>query len=165
MTFTPYTADPELDLVLEREVPVAPEVVFRAWTEPELLCQFFTPKPWETPIAEIDARPGGIFRTVMRSPEGEEFDSSGCFLDVIPNERIVWTSTLGPGYRPNAPEEGDLAMTAILELTPHGDDGCRYRAIAMHADVDTTARHSEMGFHDGWGTVVDQMVELLQNQA
>ncbi len=159
MSFTPHTLNPELDLELLREVDVAPELVWRAWTEPELITQWFTPKPYETPQCEIELRPGGIFRTVMRSPEGEEFDGSGCFLDIVPNERLVWTSALGPGFRP---QPGPMPFTAILELQPTASGGTRYRAIAMHQDPAGTQQHAEMGFVDGWGAALDQLVELVK---
>ncbi|MDW3221178.1 MAG: SRPBCC family protein [Acidimicrobiales bacterium] len=161
MSFTPYPVNPELDLVLEREVAVPPELVWRAWTEPELLKQFFTPRPWETPDAEVDLRPGGVFRTVMRSPEGDEFDNTGCYLEIVPGEKLSWTSVLGPDYRPRPTAAGDVAMTAIIELEPTATGGTRYRAVAVHNDVDSRAQHEEMGFHDGWGTVLDQLVELM----
>jgi uncharacterized protein YndB with AHSA1/START domain len=59
MTFAPHTIDPTLDLELVREVDVPPELVWKAWTTPELLTQWFAPKPYETPLCEIDLRPGG----------------------------------------------------------------------------------------------------------
>ncbi len=113
MSFTPYTIDPKLDLVLEREVDVPPELVWKAWTTPELLKQWFTPKPYETPECEIDLRPGGAFRTVMRSPEGDEFDNTGCYLEIVPEEKLSWTSALGPDFRPKGVGSDDLPMTAI----------------------------------------------------
>lgn len=162
MNFRPHDVDPALDLVIDRKLPVAPELVWRAWTEPDLLKQFFTPRPWATTECEIELRPGGVFRTVMQSPEGDEFDNSGCYLDIVPNERLVWTSALRAGFRPcPATNAHDLAMTAVIEIRPDGE-GTHYRAIAMHADQPTQQRHHEMGFHDGWGTVVDQLVELMQ---
>lgn len=159
MTFTPQTLDHALDLELDREVDVPPALVWKAWTTPELITQWFAPKPYETPICEIDLRPGGRFRTVMRSPEGEEFDGTGCFLEVIPNERLVWTSALGPGYRP---EPGDMPFTAIIELQPTATGGTRYRAIAIHQNPDDRKKHSDMGFHDGWGAALDQLVALVK---
>ncbi len=165
MTFTPYAVDPELDLVLERDVDVPPELVWRAWTEPELMLQWFTPKPWETAVCEVDLRPGGRFRTVMRGPDGEENDNVGCYLEVVPGEKLSWTSALGPDFRPAAgigmPGPGDLHLTAIIELRPDGSGGTSYRAIALHADGATRRRHEEMGFHEGWGAVLDQLVELM----
>lgn len=161
MTFTPTPIDPKLDLVLEREVDVSPELVYQAWTTPDSLKQWFTPKPWETPEVEIDLRPGGIFRSVMRSPEGEEFDNVGCYLEIVPNEKLSWTTELGPGFRPNGGDD-DLPMTAVIELEPNGSGGTRYRAVAIHDDPGTRQRHEEMGFHDGWSTVLDQLVEYVK---
>lgn len=159
MTFTPHTINPELDLELIRDVPVSAEAVFNAWTDPESLKQWFAPRPYSVPLVEIDLRPGGGFRTVMNSPEGEQMmDSTGCILEVVSGERLVWTEALTTGYRP---QPSPMPFTAVLELTPT-DDGCRYRAIAIHEDPEGRKQHEEMGFHEGWGTVVDQMVEHLQ---
>lgn len=106
--------DPRLDLVLERMVDVPPERVWKAWTEPEHLKERFTPAPWDTIECEIDLRPGGIFRTVMRSPEGREVDAgAGCYLEVVENERLVWTTALEPGYRP-ARRSGEADATDVV---------------------------------------------------
>jgi len=158
--------DPELDLVLERVVDVRPELVWKAWTQPEHLVRWFTPAPWTTSACEIDLRPGGIFRTVMRAPNGEEHDNVGCYLEVVENERLVWTDALGPGYRPFAGAHGcglGSFLTAMLLLEPAGDGGTRYVAIAIHADPEGRKRHEEMGFHQGWGTALDQLVVHVKN--
>jgi uncharacterized protein YndB with AHSA1/START domain len=162
MTFTPYTADPKLDLVLEREIDVPPELVWKAWTTPELLKQWFTPKPFETAECEVDLRPGGAFRTVMRSPHGDEFDNVGCYLEIVENEKLSWTSVLGPDFRPIAAEPGELQMTAVVELAPNGSGGTRYRALAIHSNDGDRQRHEEMGFQEGWGAALDQLVELAK---
>jgi uncharacterized protein YndB with AHSA1/START domain len=159
MTFAPHTLDPELDLEIDREIDVAPELVWRAWTEPELIKQWFTPRPWTTPVVEVDLRPGGKFRTVMRSPEGDENDNTGCFLEIVPNERLVWTGALGPDFRP---QTGPLVFTAIIELQPNGSGGTQYRIVVMHPDGAMRKEHAEMGFLDGWGAALDQLVELMR---
>jgi uncharacterized protein YndB with AHSA1/START domain len=160
VSFTPHTINPELDLELIREVPVPPEAVFAAWTDPESLKQWFAPRPYSISECEVDLRPGGGFRTAMASPEGEQlFDNTGCILEVVPNERLVWSDALTTGFRP---QESPMPFTAVLELRPNGSGGCHYRAIAIHQDPDGRKQHEEMGFHDGWGTVVDQMVEHIQ---
>lgn len=151
--------DPRLDLVLEREIDVPPELVWKAWTMPEHLKQWFTPKPWQTADCTIDLRPGGAFYTVMRSPEGEEFPGSGCYLEVVENERLVWTAALLPGFRPSAEE--DLVFTAIITMEPSGS-GTKYRAVAMHKDEKTRESHEQMGFHEGWGTALEQMIALVK---
>ena len=156
-----FKPDPRLDLVLERVVPVPREKVWAAWTQPEHVKKWFTPRPWMTTECEIDLRPGGIFRTVMRGPEGEEFNNIGCWLEVVPNERLSWTDALLPGYRPAAVESGchlGSFMTAFILLAPEGK-GTRYTAIAIHRDPEARKKHEEMGFHDGWGTCLDQLVE------
>lgn len=153
-----WTPDPELDLVLERDIPVPVAKVWAAWTKPELLKKWFTPRPWETKEVELDLRPGGLFRFVMRSPEGEEHVNQGCYLEVVPESRLVWTDSLRAGFRP-APEP---FMTAIVRFESRGK-GTHYVAMARHVDPATRKKHEEMGFHDGWGTTLDQLVELVTN--
>jgi uncharacterized protein YndB with AHSA1/START domain len=149
--------DPKLDLVLERVVDVPPEMVWAAWTRPEHIVHWFTPAPWRTVDCEIDLRPGGAFKTVMRSPEGKDFPNVGCYLEIVPNERLVWTDGLLPGYRP-APEP---FMTGMILLEPRGR-GTKYTAIALHRDEATRRRHEEMGFAEGWGKVLDQLVAHMK---
>lgn len=154
--------DPDLDLVLERVVDVPPARVFRAWTEPELLMPWFCPRPWRTTACEIDLRPGGLFRTVMEGPNGERSDdAAGCYLEVVPNERLVWTGLMGPGFRPHTIPKEVPAFTCILTFTPEGK-GTRYRAHVMHRDPEGKQAHEAMGFHAGWGTALDQLVEFLK---
>jgi uncharacterized protein YndB with AHSA1/START domain len=160
---TEYRHDPKRDLVLERIVDVAPELVWHAWTTPEHLMQWFTPAPWSTVDCEIDLRPGGVFRTVMRSPEGQEFDNSGCYLEIVPNRLLIWTSMLLPGYRPSERSPDEMPFTAIIALEPHGQ-GTKYMAIAMHRDEEDRAKHAAMGFHEGWGASLDQLVALVKQQ-
>lgn len=162
MTLPPtYERDPKKDLVLERTVDVAPELVWKAWTTPEHIVNWFTPKPWETTACEIDLRPGGTFSTTMRSPEGQDYPNLGCYLEVVPNERLVWSSALGPGFRPQDDPEG-FPFTAIISIQPEGS-GTKYTAVAIHGEADDAKAHEEMGFYDGWGTVVDQMVAYIKD--
>ena len=158
----PFKADPRLDLVLERVVDVPRELVWRAWTEPEHLKKWFTPVPWQTVDCEIDLRPGGLFRTVMRSPEGQEFPNVGCYLEVVRNEKLTWTNALEAGFRPSREESdpatcGGLIFTAVISLEAQGKE-TKYTALVMHKDEDSRKKHADMGFHDGWGTALDQLV-------
>lgn len=155
-----YQPDPSLDLVLHRVIDVPPDLVWRAWTEPEHVKQWFTPKPWKTVGCEIDLRPGGLFKTVMQSPEGQDFPYSGCYLEVVPKTKLVWTSALLPGYRPNADAvRGDaFPFTCILTLRPEGT-GTNYTAVVQHGEASTRKKHEDMGFFDGWGAALTQLVE------
>lgn len=155
------THDPELDLFLERLVDVPVDLVWMAWTNPEHLKAWFAPKPFQTVEVEIDLRPGGIFRTVMQGPDGELFpDPGGCYLEVHEPNRLVWTSALGPGYRP-LPEPdhmaGEFHFTAELTFEAVGDS-TRYSVRAIHATPDAAQAHEQMGFSQGWGTALDQLV-------
>lgn len=157
----PHRPDPKLDLVLERMLDVRPELVWRAWTMPEYLKKWFTPAPWMTVDCEMDLRPGGIFRTTMRSPEGQEYPGTGCFLDVVENRKLVWTSALGPGFRPVIQEADAFPFTAIILLEPHSQ-GTKYTAIAIHADEADCKKHESMGFHAGWGKALEQLVAVAK---
>ncbi|MEX2536912.1 MAG: SRPBCC family protein [Trueperaceae bacterium] len=157
MTVAAEEINPKLDLVLERFVDVPRELVWRAWTEPEHLKQWFAPRPWSTVRCEIDLRPGGIFKAVMRSPEGQEFDDDpGCYLEIVHLEKLVWTSVLLPGFRPKA-NPGDLDFTAVISMEARGG-GTQYTARAIHGDLESAKKHAEMGFHEGWGVALDQLV-------
>ncbi|WP_269531881.1 SRPBCC family protein [Chitinimonas sp. BJYL2] len=159
--------NPKLDLELVREIDVPIELVWKAWTDPQHLMKWFTPKPWETVACELDLRPGGRFFTVMRSPEGQDYPGEGCYLAVESPTRLIWTNALLPGYRPNPQKSGehcgDFHFTAelILERLPQGT---RYIARVFHADEEGRKRHEDMGFHDGWGAALDQLVAWAKSQ-
>jgi uncharacterized protein YndB with AHSA1/START domain len=152
-----YQPDPKLDLVLEREIDVPANLVWTAWTQPEHLKNWFAPAPWTITECEIDLRPGGMLRFVMRSPEGQDYPNIGCYLEVVPKERLVWTDALLPGYRPSA----EPFFTAVVTMEPRGS-GTLYRAIAIHRDEETRTKHEQMGFLEGWGMVLDQMIAYVK---
>ncbi len=151
-------ADSELDLVITRQLDVPRQLIWRAWTQPEHVMKWFTPAPWQTIGCEIDLRPGGAFRWTMRSPQGEESTHHCCYLEVAENERLVWTDALGPGYRPGLKP----FITAIIQFEDHAG-GTRYTTRALHKDAATRDDHLAKGFYDGWGTCIDQMVDVIGN--
>jgi uncharacterized protein YndB with AHSA1/START domain len=152
--------DPKLDLVLERVVDVPPHLVWAAWTRPDYVTKWFTPAPWQTVHCEINLKPGGRFYNVMRSPEGQEFPNTGCYLEIVENEKLVWTSALKPGYRP-LETAGAVPFTAVILLEPYGP-GTKYTAIAIHANVEDAKKHIDMDFHGGWGKALDQLVAYVK---
>jgi uncharacterized protein YndB with AHSA1/START domain len=120
---------------------------------------WFCPKPWSVSEWKIDLRPGGRFHTVMRSPEGEAFPNTGCCLEVIAQKHLSWTYGLRPGFRPAARAIHLLFfMTALITIEPRGN-GTRYTAVVLHSDEAGRKQHEDMGFHDGWCTALNQLVE------
>jgi uncharacterized protein YndB with AHSA1/START domain len=161
------TFDPTLDIVLDRVVPVPVSHLWKGWTHPETLMKWFCPLPYLTVECDLDLRRGGGFRTVMQSPEGDRFDNTGCFLEIIEGQRLVWTSALGPGFRPKvmdvAVEGGPptFHFTCELTFTPEAN-GSRYVARGIHATAADRSTHEAMGFVDGWGAALDQLVALYE---
>ena len=153
--------DPNLDLQLERIIDVPRALVWRAWTDPEHLVKWFCPLPWNTTACEINLRPGGIFQTTMQGPEGPGFTNTGCILQVVDKELLVWTGVLGPDFRPQPKElfaAVPFMMSAIIALQDV-EGGTKYTAIVRHGDVASRQAHEQMGFHAGWGKALDQLVE------
>jgi uncharacterized protein YndB with AHSA1/START domain len=87
-------------------------------------------------------------------------EGAGCVLEVVENRRLVWTAALGPGYRPVAT---DFPFTAVITMEPSGA-GTKYTALAIHGTPELKTQHEEMGFHEGWGAALDQLVEFAKQQ-
>ena len=143
------------ELMLTRVIDAPRRNLFRAWTEPKLIVQWFTPPPFKTIDAQVDLRPGGRFFTLMQSPEGEQMPNDGVFLEVVPDEKLVFTDTYTAGWIPNP----SPFMTAILTLEDC-DGGTRYTARALHKDDADRQKHADMGFVNGWGKALDQLVAI-----
>jgi uncharacterized protein YndB with AHSA1/START domain len=159
----------KLDLVLERTLDAPRNLVWKAWTDPQHLKQWFAPKPYEISELEMDLRPGGIFRIRMVGPDG--FDTghgnAGCVLEVVEGEKLVWTSALGPQYRPAEMGEGceSFPMTAVVTFADAGDGKTLYRAVALHRNEADRDVHEKMGFDQGWGKCAEQLEELARGLA
>jgi uncharacterized protein YndB with AHSA1/START domain len=153
------TAAPETDreLVLTREIDAPPEKLFRAWTQPELLKQWFAPLPFTTPHAELDVRPGGSSLIVMRGPDGNEYPNRGVYLEVVENERLVSTDAFTSAWQPSEKP----FMTLILTFEEIDGGKTRYTARVRHWTVEDREMHEKMGFHEGWGTCADQLAALV----
>ena len=155
--------NPDLDLELERLLAAPPALVWRCWTEPELICKWFCPKPWFVSEAVVDLRAGGRFFTLMNGPDGERVPNEGSFLEVVPQRKLVFTDMFGADYAPSAvPLSGaGLSFAAILTFDPEGS-GTRYRAVARHRSRQDADSHRKMGFHEGWGAATAQLEELAK---
>lgn len=152
---TPRAAEHEL--VITRLMDVSKEKLFRCWTEPELLKQWFAPKPFTVPTVEQDLRPGGASTIVMRGPDGTEFPNPGVYLEIVPNRKLVFTDAFSAGWVP----AGEPFMVA--QVTFDDENGkTRYTARAMHWNAAAKAKHEQMGFHQGWSICADQLEALAK---
>lgn len=161
---TTYQLNAVLDLIFERIVDVPKELIWQAWTKPQFITQWFTPAPWQTVACEIDLRPGGKFYTLMRSPDGQDYPNTGCFLEIIENKKLMWTNSLLPGFRP-APAADDsegFHFTGVIALESH-PQGTKYTATVIHGDEESCRKHNAMGFHEGWSLALDQLVAMVKN--
>jgi len=155
--------NPDLDLTLERVIRAPRATVWRAWTEPDRFEKWWLPAPTLCRVDRLDVRPGGALVTRM-SDDGLEFAPhlDAIFIVVDDLERIVFTNVIDSAWRPTDPSP--VPMTAEITLGDH-PDGTDYRVIVRHGDPAARARHQEIGFADGWGSVTGQLAALAEGEA
>jgi uncharacterized protein YndB with AHSA1/START domain len=149
-------ATSDCELVLKRTLNAPREKIFKCWTTPDLMKEWFCPKPWAVSHAELDLRAGGSSLVVMRSPEGQEFPNKGVYLEVVENEKLVFTDAYTEAW---VPSEKPF-FTGIILLEDAGNGKTHYTAIARHWTKEDRETHEKMGFHEGWGKCADQLEEL-----
>jgi uncharacterized protein YndB with AHSA1/START domain len=145
------------ELVLTRLIDAPREKLYRCWTDPEILKQWFAPKPYTTPVAELDVRPGGANLIVMRSPEGQDMPNRGVYLEVVPGRKLVFTDSFHEAWQPSEKP----FMTAVLTFEDEGGK-TRYTARVFHPTAEQREQHEKMGFHEGWGICTDQLAEIVK---
>ena len=143
------------ELAFSRLIDAPPDKVFRCWTDPTLIVQWFTPPPWKTIHAETDVRSGGSNLIVMQGPDGTEMPSRGVYLEVIRNERLVFTDAYTSAWIPSEKP----FFTGVLTFENEGGK-TRYTARARHWNAEDCAAHEQMGFYTGWGIATDQLAAL-----
>jgi uncharacterized protein YndB with AHSA1/START domain len=145
------------NLILTRLIDAPREKVFKAWTDPELMKQWFAPRPWTTPVVETDVRTGGSSLVVLRGPEGQEFPCPGVYLEVVPNKRLVFTDAYTKNWEPS--DKPFMTVTVTFD-----DEGgrTRYTAVCKHWNDADREAHEKMGFHQGWATCAEQLAALVE---
>jgi uncharacterized protein YndB with AHSA1/START domain len=157
------TADwnPALDLTTRRLIKAPPSLVWSAWADPAMFAQWWLPAPARCRVAAFDLRPGGALVTEMSEAGGAFVPHvNGCFLEVAPEERLVFTNVLSGGWRP---AEGGF-MTAVITFGAAAG-GTDYVAHVMHRNRADRDMHETAGFHDGWDTVIAQLAALVEPKA
>ncbi|MCU0864720.1 MAG: SRPBCC family protein [Planctomycetes bacterium] len=151
------TSQPSFDLSITRLIAAPRAKLFRAWTEPALLQQWFTPRPWTTPVVRTDPRAGGSNYFLMRGPAGEEHPCHGVYLEVVQDRRIVFTDAFTSAWVPSAKP----FMVGIITFDDE-NGGTRYTATARHWTAEDRATHEQMGFYSGWNAAADQLEALVR---
>jgi uncharacterized protein YndB with AHSA1/START domain len=158
MTGTKSTTSAEgRDLILTRVIDAPREKVFEAWTNPELLKKWFAPLPWTTPLVETDVRAGGSSLMVMRGPDGNEFPNRGVYLEVVENERLVFTNAYTKAWEP-----AERAFMTVVLTFEDKDGKTQYTALVRHWTVADREAHEKMGFHQGWAIATEQLAALVE---
>ena len=155
------TEDGGLTLILERDIAAPRAAVWRCWTEADLLKQWYCPAPWAVTLAELDLRPGGRMNCVMEGPDGERIETTGIWLEVVPQERLAFTDAYTEGFIP----QPDAFMTGFVHLSDNGDGTTRMKWGARHTSEEDVRKHLEMGFEDGWTAASGQLDALAQSLA
>lgn len=152
----------ESELTIARFIKAPPALVWKAWSTPEDLAKWWIPAPLECQVVKLDLHPGGGFETRMREGGGAfQPHVDGCFLEIVPEARLVFTTVLTEGWRPAEPW---LALTAIMTFEAE-ERGTRYSARVLHKNAADSRKHEDMGFHDGWGTTIDQLAAFTARLA
>ena len=133
----------ESELTIACFINAPPAVVWKAWSTPEHLAKWWIPAPIECKVIKLDLRPGGGFETRMREGDGEfRPHVEGCFLEIVPEALLVFTTVLTEGWQPAEPW---LALTAIMTLEAEGS-GTRYSAASCTKTLRTLESMKKWGF-------------------
>jgi uncharacterized protein YndB with AHSA1/START domain len=146
------------------------EKVFRAWTDPQLLAQWWGPSGFTNPVCDLDVRPGGEYHIVMRSPDGVEYPVRGRYLEIASPEKLVYTDTFQGmpeewlaelnKHRPlesNAVPE-DLVMTVLFDEIQGMTQLSIWTFCGSVADCNAIMK---IGAADGWSQSMDRLDQLL----
>lgn len=152
-------------LIIRRTFDAPRELVWRAWTEPELMKKWWGPKEFTVPACEIELREGGSFLYCMRSQEGKDFWGTGTYREINPPKRIVVTDSFADpegnvvpatyyGMSPGLPKE--LLLTVTLE-----QDGEKTQLILGHEGMPSGKDSDDA--RDGWNQSLDKLEDLLKS--
>ena len=138
-------------LTLSRSYPVAPEKVWRAWTDPEAVKRWWGPGGVQlVSLARLDVRVGGRFRIVFGGAEGKDHEVQGVYKEVVPNRKLVFTWTW-----PNSTPERESLVTIMFRAVDRGT-----QLDFLHEQLfDETVRDNHKR---GWSETLDKLAQFLQ---
>ena len=144
------------DLVLTRIFDAPRELVFKAWTDPKHIAQWWGPKGFTNPVCELDVRPGGAIRTDMRGPDGVVYPMGGVFHEIAEPERLVFTSSAFE----DAHGTPQLEVLNTVTFVEHdGKTKLTLHAVVVKAAPEVAAALAEM--EEGWTQNLVRLEELM----
>lgn len=146
------------EMSFTRLIDAPADKLFRLWTDPARMSEWFCPKPWKVSDAKLDVRPGGASDITMQGPNGEVMPNRGQYLEIVPNRRIVFTDAFTGDWQT---KDGAPFMVGIVEFAPEGGK-TRYTCTVRHWSEETRRQHEEMGFPRGWEIAADQLEALAK---
>ena len=162
---SPATKSEERVLVIERTFDAPPELVWKAWTEPERVMRWWGPKGYTSPAAEIDLRVGGKYLWAMRSPEGQDLWSTGVYREIVPPARMVCTNSFADEKGNVVPAshygiDSDLPLEMLATVTFEEFDG--KTKLTLRHEGFPPGEMSEMATA-GWNESFDKLAEILKS--
>ena len=158
------------EFVISRVLVAPPEMVFNAWTDAKHMTQWWGPRSFTNPVCELDARPGGAYRIVMRALDGDEYPIKGVYCEVVKPERLVmtmdcsehpaeWHDLVKPNRRK---EETNPAGEILSTVTFEELDGKTKLTVRIRFDS-TAIRDAmlKMGMNEGWSQSLDRLAEYV----
>lgn len=162
MVKQPHASEAESDreIVITRIFNAPRELVFKTWTDPKHIEQWWGPKGFTTRVTKMDFRPGGQWCYVMIAPDGTEYPATGVFQDIVPLERIVTSDEFGEGIEQVL--DADLPQGMITTVLFEEIAGKTKLTIRiMHQSADDRRKHEAMGVLEGWNSSLDCLDEYL----
>lgn len=153
----------EQEVVITRIFDVPRELVFKAWTEPERVKRWWGPKSFTSPVSKIDLRVGGSYLNCMRSPEGEDYWSTGVYREIVEPERIVYTDSFSDAEGNLVPSShygmsGDWPLELLVTVTFEEHEG-KTRLTLRHVGI--PAGENRDLAKAGWNESFDKLAEYL----
>jgi uncharacterized protein YndB with AHSA1/START domain len=162
MTGTIYAgASDDLVIAITRIFDAPRDLVFKMFTDPKHLVQFWGPKGFTSTVREMAPRPGGAFRIDIRGPDGAIYPCEGLYREVIAPERIVCSGGPDCGH----PCGGGLPPRALVTMTFAQHDG--KTTLTINTRFETVADRDaavKMGFNTGWASSLDRLADLLEKR-
>jgi uncharacterized protein YndB with AHSA1/START domain len=158
--------------VMTRVFFVPRERMFKAWTDPKLLAQWWGPRHFTNPVCDLDVRSGGAFRIVMRGPDGLEYPLKGTFREVITPSRLVLaldcTECPGPWHDLVKPEPADTNAAAEMLMSVIFERMRGQTRLMIRIRFESAAlrqRMLEMGLAENGSQSLDRLAAVMADTA